>query len=39
MIFIGTTKTGDRIEYRDRKRGLWVLSVLSLRCRDWRLLP
>jgi alkane 1-monooxygenase len=29
MIFIGTTKTGDRVEYRDRKRGLWVLSVLS----------
>ena len=29
MIFTGSTKTGDRIEYRDRKRGLWVLSVLS----------
>jgi alkane 1-monooxygenase len=29
MIFIGMTKTGDRIEYRDRKRWLWILSVLS----------
>ena len=29
MIFISTTKTGERIEYRDSKRWLWVLSVLS----------
>ena len=29
MIFVGTTKSGRRIEYRDRKRGLWILSVLS----------
>ena len=29
MIFTATTKSGDRIEYRDKKRGLWILSVLS----------
>lgn len=29
MIFITTAKNGDKIEYRDRKRWLWVLSVLS----------
>lgn len=29
MIFITTSKNGDKIEYRDRKRWLWVLSVLS----------
>ncbi|MDF1608423.1 alkane 1-monooxygenase [Hoeflea sp. YIM 152468] len=29
MIFIATTRNGDRIEYRDRKRWLWILSVLS----------
>ena len=29
MIFISTARNGDRIEYRDNKRWLWVLSVLS----------
>ena len=29
MVFIATSKNGDRIEYRDSKRGLWILSVLS----------
>jgi alkane 1-monooxygenase len=29
MIFITTVKNGDKIEYRDRKRWLWILSVLS----------
>ena len=29
MIFVVQTRNGDRIEYRDRKRWLWLLSVLS----------
>jgi len=29
MIFIATSRSGDRIEYRDEKRGLWILAVLS----------
>lgn len=29
MIFVATDTNGKRIEYRDRKRLLWVLSVLS----------
>jgi alkane 1-monooxygenase len=29
MIFVSQTANGERIEYRDRKRWLWCLSVLS----------
>jgi alkane 1-monooxygenase len=29
MIFVSQTQTGDRIEYKDGKRYLWFLSVLS----------
>ncbi|MCY0146280.1 alkane 1-monooxygenase [Hoeflea sp. G2-23] len=29
MIFVSTTKNGNRIEYRDNKRWLWILSVLA----------
>ncbi|MDZ7600012.1 MAG: alkane 1-monooxygenase [Hoeflea sp.] len=29
MIFVSMSKRGDRIEYRDGKRWLWILSVLA----------
>lgn len=29
MIFISATKNGEQIEYRDEKRFLWILSVLT----------
>jgi len=29
MIFVSQTSSGERIEYRDSKRWLWLLSVLS----------
>jgi alkane 1-monooxygenase len=29
MIFVSQTSSGERIEYRDKKRWLWLLSVLS----------
>jgi alkane 1-monooxygenase len=29
MIFVNQTQTGERIEYRDGKRYLWLLSVVS----------
>ena len=29
MIFVGKTADGDRIDYRDGKRYLWLLSVVS----------
>lgn len=29
MIFVGTTKEGESVSFVDRKRYLWVLSVLS----------
>ncbi len=29
MIFVSQSQTGERIEYRDGKRWLWLLSVLS----------
>lgn len=29
MIFVTTTKSGDRVVYRDSKRWLWILSVLA----------
>lgn len=29
MIFVSETRSGETIEFRDRKRWLWILSVLS----------
>ncbi|MEZ6148242.1 MAG: fatty acid desaturase [Planctomycetaceae bacterium] len=30
MIFVSETTNGDRIEYRDRKRYMWVISLLTI---------
>ena len=29
MIFVAETADGEKVEYKDKKRYLWILSILS----------